>query len=95
MSDKVILITGASRGIGAATAMLAAAKGYAVCVNYCTNKAAADDVVSEIHKAGRWDVAQQGSSVDFLSGTGSSPLGPHGLHRRMRFVANHPPLKNP
>lgn len=59
MSDKVILITGASRGIGAATATLAAAKGYAVCVNYCTNKAAADDVVSEIQKQGGRAMAVQ------------------------------------
>jgi NAD(P)-dependent dehydrogenase (short-subunit alcohol dehydrogenase family) len=35
MSDlKLLIITGASRGIGAATARLAAARGYAVCVNY-------------------------------------------------------------
>ena len=32
--DKVVLITGGSRGIGAATARLAAQRGYAVCVNY-------------------------------------------------------------
>lgn len=45
---KVILITGASRGIGAATALLAAARGYAVCVNYLKNRAAADAIVAEI-----------------------------------------------
>ncbi len=39
---KVIVITGASRGIGAATARLAAARGYAVCVNYLKNQTAAD-----------------------------------------------------
>jgi NADPH:quinone reductase-like Zn-dependent oxidoreductase len=32
--SKVMLITGASRGIGAATARLAAARGYALCLNY-------------------------------------------------------------
>lgn len=49
---KVALITGASRGIGAATARLAAARGYAVCVNYLNNRAAAEKVVSDIESAG-------------------------------------------
>jgi len=44
----IALITGASRGIGAATARLAAARGYAVCVNYRTNRRAADEVVTGI-----------------------------------------------
>lgn len=48
----VIVITGASRGIGAATARLAAARGYAVCVNYRTNQAAAATVVADIESAG-------------------------------------------
>lgn len=43
---KVVLITGASRGIGAATARLAAARGYAVAVNYRADRAAADKVQS-------------------------------------------------
>ena len=50
--NKVILITGASRGIGAATARLAAARGYAVCVNYLKNRAAADTVVADITAKG-------------------------------------------
>jgi NAD(P)-dependent dehydrogenase (short-subunit alcohol dehydrogenase family) len=49
---RVVLITGGSRGIGAATARLAAERGYAVCVNYRTNKAAADSVVASIEAAG-------------------------------------------
>ena len=40
---EVILITGSSRGIGAATAQLAARQGYAVCVNYVRDVQAADD----------------------------------------------------
>jgi NAD(P)-dependent dehydrogenase (short-subunit alcohol dehydrogenase family) len=44
----VVIITGASRGIGAATAQLAAQRGYAVCVNYRTNRRAADQVVKAI-----------------------------------------------
>ncbi len=50
--NKVALVTGASRGIGAATVRLAAERGYAVCVNYLRNRAAADAVVKEIEKAG-------------------------------------------
>src|SRR6188508_3541268 len=42
---EVLLVTGGSRGIGAATALLAARKGYAVAVNYTSNEAAAHEVV--------------------------------------------------
>ena len=50
--NRVLLITGGSRGIGAATARLAAARGYDVCVNYRRNRDAADGVVNEIQAAG-------------------------------------------
>ena len=53
----VIIITGASRGIGAATAQLAGVRGYDVCVNYRKERAAADDVVAAITAAGRRAVA--------------------------------------
>lgn len=56
---KIVLITGASRGIGAATALLAADRGYDVCVNYKTNSAAADDVVAAIRGKGRRAIAVQ------------------------------------
>ena len=49
---SVVLITGGSRGIGAATALLAASRGYAVCVNYRRHKAAADRVVASIEASG-------------------------------------------
>lgn len=52
MKNKTILITGGSRGIGAAAAQLAAAQGYAVCVNYVHDKTAADEVVRAIEKNG-------------------------------------------
>jgi len=45
---KVIVITGGSRGIGAAIAHLAAEEGYAVCVSYINNRPAADAVVASI-----------------------------------------------
>lgn len=50
--NKIIVITGGSRGIGAATAKLAAERGYAVCVNYLQNRTAADAVVNAIKSAG-------------------------------------------
>jgi NAD(P)-dependent dehydrogenase (short-subunit alcohol dehydrogenase family) len=55
----VILITGASRGIGAATARIAAGRGYAVCVNYRRNQQAADAVVAAIQAAGGRAMAAQ------------------------------------
>jgi NAD(P)-dependent dehydrogenase (short-subunit alcohol dehydrogenase family) len=63
---QVVLVTGGSRGIGAATAVLAAAKGYAVAVNYVANEAAAQELVRRIRAAGgeaiaaAGDVAQEG-----------------------------------
>ncbi len=54
-----MLITGAGRGIGAATAALAARQGYAVCVNYLANRAAAELVVTQITAAGGTALALQ------------------------------------
>ncbi len=54
---SVMLITGASRGIGAATAQLAASRGYAVCVNYLRNGVAAQEVVTGIEQNGGKAVA--------------------------------------
>ena len=50
--NKVMVITGGSRGIGAATAYLATERGYAVCINYLHNQEAAKSVVDSIHQAG-------------------------------------------
>ncbi len=49
---KTVLITGGSRGIGAATALMAARDGYAVAVNYTSNSLAADEVVRQIRAGG-------------------------------------------
>lgn len=57
--NKMLVITGASRGIGAATARLAGASGYAVCVNYRRDRGAADTVVRAIETAGSQAVAVQ------------------------------------
>lgn len=64
-ADKVLLVTGGSRGIGAATARLAAAQGWSVAVNYAANSLAADEVVRAIRAGGgtaisvRADVAEE------------------------------------
>ena len=50
--SKVVLITGGSRGIGAAAALLAARQGFAVAVNYASNSMAAEAVVRQIREAG-------------------------------------------
>jgi NAD(P)-dependent dehydrogenase (short-subunit alcohol dehydrogenase family) len=58
--NKVLLITGSSRGIGRATALLAAKHGWSVVVNYAGNKDAADEVVTAIAKNGGTAVAVKG-----------------------------------
>jgi NAD(P)-dependent dehydrogenase (short-subunit alcohol dehydrogenase family) len=50
--QKILLITGGSRGIGAATARLAAQRGYTVCITYLRNQAAADAIVAGIRTTG-------------------------------------------
>ena len=55
--SKVLLVTGAGRGIGAVTARLAAARGYAVCVNYRRDRDAAESVVRGIEVDGGRAVA--------------------------------------
>jgi NAD(P)-dependent dehydrogenase (short-subunit alcohol dehydrogenase family) len=52
-----VLVTGGGRGIGAATARLAAERGYTVCVNYRSNRAAADAVVADIESRGGTAIA--------------------------------------
>lgn len=64
MSDKVLLVTGGSRGIGAATARLAAGAGWAVAVNYTANSLAADEVVRAIRADGGRAMAVQADVAD-------------------------------
>ena len=59
MNDRIALITGGSRGIGAATALLAARQGWAVAVNYQANAAAAQAVVDRIRAGGGTAIAVQ------------------------------------
>lgn len=78
--SRVVLITGGGRGIGAATARLAAERGYAVCLSYAANRDAAEAVADSISKAGghaavvqadvsiEADVVRLFSTVDSLFG---------------------------
>ena len=80
-SHPVLIVTGASRGIGAATAELAAVRGYHVCVNYFRQQAAAEKVVEAIHEAGgkavavRADVSDE-TAVVRLFESAAQELGP-------------------
>jgi NAD(P)-dependent dehydrogenase (short-subunit alcohol dehydrogenase family) len=60
----VLIVTGASRGIGAATARLAASRGYAVAVNYARNRDAASGVVNDITSAGGQAIAVEADVSD-------------------------------
>jgi NAD(P)-dependent dehydrogenase (short-subunit alcohol dehydrogenase family) len=99
---EVTIITGGSRGIGAATARLCAAAGHAVCVNYRDNEAAAQAVVAEVEKAGAKAIAVQADTsveadVVRLFESAESELGPitglvnnagvHGLRGRVEALS--------
>ena len=57
---SILLVTGASRGIGAAIAQLAGARNYDVAVNYLRDEKAADTVVQAVREAGRRAISVQG-----------------------------------
>jgi NAD(P)-dependent dehydrogenase (short-subunit alcohol dehydrogenase family) len=82
--SEVMLVTGASRGIGAATARLSAARGFAVAVNYMASRQAAEALVNEIAGAGGRAIAMQGdvaveADVKRLFETVDGELGPLGV----------------
>src|SRR6266571_4599561 len=58
--DKVMIVTGGGRGIGAATARLAAKRGFAVCINYLRDRASAENLKHEIEQNGGKAIAVQG-----------------------------------
>lgn len=55
--NRIMVVTGGGRGIGAATALLAAQRSYVVCVNYLHNRKAAEEVVRDIEKTGGHAIA--------------------------------------
>nr|WP_249137301.1 SDR family oxidoreductase [Bradyrhizobium tropiciagri] len=70
VTDKVVVITGGSRGIGRAAALAAAARGYRVVVGYATNQAAANEVVAAIEAKNGKAIAVKcdvGSEQDILA----------------------------
>ena len=70
MTDKVVVITGGSRGIGRATALAAAARGFRVVVGYASNEAAANEVVALIEQKNGKAIAVKcdvGSEADILA----------------------------
>ena len=76
-----MVVTGGSRGIGAATALLAARQGWAVCVSYLAGAAAAGSVVDTIRAGGSRALAVQGDVADEadvarLFATVDAELGP-------------------
>ena len=78
---SVMIVTGGSRGIGAATAKLAAERGYAVCVNYRAKRDAAEQVVRDIIAAGGRAIAVGADvavepEVERLFATADAELGP-------------------
>lgn len=83
MSDKVLIVTGGSRGIGAATCRLAAAQGWDIAINYTANATAAEAVASQVKDAGRRAITVQGDmakEADILAlfEKTESELGPIG-----------------
>jgi NAD(P)-dependent dehydrogenase (short-subunit alcohol dehydrogenase family) len=70
LTDKVVIITGGSRGIGRSAAIAAAARGFRVVVGYVSNKAAADEVVAQIGASNGKAIAVKcdvGSERDILA----------------------------
>jgi 3-oxoacyl-[acyl-carrier protein] reductase len=78
LSGKTALVTGASRGIGRASALALAAAGAQVLVHYGRGAAEADGVIAEIHKAG--------GRADAVAADLSAADGPHKLARLTRNI---------
>jgi NAD(P)-dependent dehydrogenase (short-subunit alcohol dehydrogenase family) len=78
---RTLIVTGGGRGIGAATARFAAARGYAVCVNYSKSQAEAEAIVDDIGRDGgmaisvKADVSSEGEVIELFART-EETLGP-------------------
>jgi NAD(P)-dependent dehydrogenase (short-subunit alcohol dehydrogenase family) len=96
MAAQAMLVTGGGRGIGAATALEAARRGYAVCVNYRSNRIAAEAVVAAVDRIGgraiavAADVSVEADVARLFAEVDAANLGPlHVLVNNAGIVA-HP-----
>ncbi|MGA2350989.1 MAG: glucose 1-dehydrogenase [Terracidiphilus sp.] len=99
LQGKVALVTGASKGIGAAIARELATRGAAVAVNYSSSKAAAEKVVAEIKAAGGKAIAVQANvsdpaSIEPLVSTVATKLGPIDVLVNNAGVYEFNPIEN-
>jgi 3-oxoacyl-[acyl-carrier protein] reductase len=78
LNGKTALVTGASRGIGRASALALAKAGAQVLVHHCREDEAANEVVAQIRAAG--------GHAEKIAADLRTPDGPHGLARRVRVV---------
>ena len=90
-----ILITGASRGIGRAAALMAGARGWSVGVNYRDRRDAADDVVVAVEKAGGRAVALQAdvAQADDVARERVKHALVMGKEQHLPHEATRPPLR--
>jgi NAD(P)-dependent dehydrogenase (short-subunit alcohol dehydrogenase family) len=97
---KLLLVTGGGRGIGAATARMAAAQGWDVAINYRSNRARAEPVIEDIEKAGgrarayQADIAQEAEIVAMFRAI-DRDLGPiAGLVNSAGVIGPHGRIEN-
>ena len=81
VTDRVVVITGASRGIGRAAAIATAERGFRVVVGYASNKAAADEVVDQIERKNGKAIAVK-CDVAHVASTQNSVCNPQMKKRR-------------
>src|SRR5260370_460550 len=80
-TDRVVIVTGGSRGIGRATAIAAASRGFKICVGYATNEAAAREGVASIE-------AKNGKAIAMNSDVATDEVAGEGI----RVAASRPGL---
>lgn len=96
--SKTVLVTGASRGIGRAAAVLMGAQGWSVGVNYLANQASAESVVAEVEAAGgrataiRGDVAEEADVLGMFQATEDAFGGLDGVVINAGIAADSMPL---